>query len=173
MKAEILWVFETVISHSSLNSNRNKPPLFQTMFPRQWCGKAVSEMKASWCKCLVYNLWHRVACETKTHRRSLCCDLWLIAYHCNADKTNVCNSSFLEWTWRSSDCGISSTLVDNFERKLWVNLTCLTLCRSQWIDPMLIGLFYDKLSVMWKDEQLMFTLKELETAVFLQVHGAL
>ena len=37
---------------------------------------------------------------------------------------------------------------------------------------MLIGLFYDKLSVMWKDEQLMFTLKELETAVFLQVHGA-
>ena len=133
MKAEILWVFETVIAHSSLNSNRNKPPLFQTMFPRQWCGKAVSEMKASGCKCLVYNLWHRVACETKTHRRSLCCDLWLIAYHCNADKTNVCNSSFLEWTWRSSDCGISSTLVDNFERKLLVNLTCLTLCRSQWI----------------------------------------
>ena len=38
---------------------------------------------------------------------------------------------------------------------------------------MLIGLFYDKLSVMSKDEQLMFTLKELETAVFLQVHGAL
>ena len=30
---------------------------------------------------------------------------------------------------------------------------------------MLIGLFYDKLSVMWKDEQLMFTLKELQSSI--------
>ena len=46
VKAEILWAFETVMSHSSLNSNRNKPGLFQSMFPDIDVAKQY-QMKAS------------------------------------------------------------------------------------------------------------------------------
>ena len=72
----LIWAFKTVMSHSSLNSNRNKRRLFQSMFPDSDVAKQY-QMKAS-------------------VSRLLCCDLQLIVYHCNADKTNGCNSSFLE-----------------------------------------------------------------------------
>ena len=64
------------MSHSSLNSNRNKRRLFQSMFPDSDVAKQY-QMKAS-------------------VSRLLCCDLQLIVHHCNADKTNGCNGSSLE-----------------------------------------------------------------------------
>ena len=51
MKAEMLLALETVISQSSLNSNRNKPRLFQTMLDSDVAKQY--QMKASSCKYLI------------------------------------------------------------------------------------------------------------------------
>ena len=67
---------------------------------------------------------------------------------------------------------IAGDLVDNFE-STFSKLGMLSLGNVSMVRPNANWLFFDKLSVMRKDEQLMFTLVGTRNCSLPSVHGAL
>ena len=67
---------------------------------------------------------------------------------------------------------IADDLVGNFEYTL-SKLGMLNLGKVSMVRPNVNWLFFDKLSVMRKDEQLMFTLVGTGNCSLLSVHGSL
>ena len=184
MKAEILWAFETVMSHSSFNSNKNKPRLFQTMFPDSDVAKQY-QMKASKCKYLitygiapyveqklleevkkaeVYAAIFDESLNTAMQAKQM--DV-LVRFWSECDgqvKTRYLGSAFM-------GRATADDLVNNFESTL-SKLGMLNLVQVSMDGPNVNWSFYDKLSERRKDEQLN-TLVGTGSCSLHSVHGAL